>query len=421
MIVEIALNLLRKSDEIQAYLRDRFRWFVIDEYQDLGASMHTFTTFIVDTLQVNVLAVGDPNQSIYESNQVEESYISSLQSKESFSEAIETTKCYRFGDRLIAASLSIIRKNLNYVGASKYGAGEIHFHKFNTLEDQCNWVVSTLVPNLYQLTDNPSNIAILYRQRGAIPNEIRRSIKDKSINQDELEYADERNNELPDSPIIKWLRQCADWSLMYHRQDTDSLNKFPELFNSYLSLLKSAKEKPSQNDEFQLELDLLNTLSSFSKTDIKATEWLEEVCRALRIQNLLRLAGNRTGELEDLDDLITRQTIGIKLEQITLKTDPRKVVLTTMHSSKGREFDYVILPGTQNLIMPWSGPENLDSSRRLFYVACTRAKKAVYIIYSNSTEILMPWGRTQICALSPFISDMKSTLSRLDKFPELVN
>jgi DNA helicase-2/ATP-dependent DNA helicase PcrA len=412
MIVEKAVQCVRNIDEVKRYIRERFPWFLIDEYQDLGGSLHALTLTLVNELDIDVLAVGDPNQMIYDFAGAREDYVEELKTHAKFSKPIETVTCYRFGNRLIAASKSVIGRCIPYIAHSNCTEGQLSFLEFGTLREQCDWIVSELVPSLIDKTDDPDSVAILYRQRGAVPDVIRRAIADPLINQSQIEYFDERNTSLPDSPIIRWLRECADWSMAFRTEDTASLNRFPQLIDHYLDLLRSARRRPSEDDIFQVELHLRNVLLKYSDLDIQAVDWIIQVCHELEINILLEQAGNRTGEIEDLKDLVETHSPGKLMKDLTLQAESGKVLFTTMHSSKGREFDYVILPGVQDHIMPWFGAENLLSSRRLFYVACTRAKKAVYVVYSNLTEpIEMPWGELQRCPASPFIDEMKNAIA----------
>jgi len=408
-IVAKSIDFIRSSEVVHRYIREKFPWFLIDEYQDLGGSLHALALTLVQDVGVKVLAVGDPDQMIYDFTGASITYFEELKTLPSFDNPIETKVCYRFGNRLVASSSIVIGRQLSYLGHESCSIGNISFHELPTLSEQCDWIVSALIPDLLGQGYLPESIAVLYRQRGSIPDELRRAIGDSNVNHHQVDFIDERDTNLPDSPIIRWIRECADWSVSYREKNTATLNLFPDLLNQYLDLLNSANQRPSDNDELDIEILLKNVLIKYSIPSMDATEWVKQFCRDLRVVRLLELAGNRSGELEDLADIQNIHFLNREIRDVVLQSQTGKVVLTTMHSSKGREFDVVILPGTQQNIMPWSGKSNEASSRRLFYVACTRARKDLHILYSELTEpIEMPWGEFKRCPKSTFIDELRA-------------
>ncbi len=135
--------------------------------------------------------------------------------------------------------------------------------------------------------------------------------------------------------------------------------------------------------------------------------------------------------LDDFEELIAATEMGGSLEGYRLMDFSNegkiqgKVVLTTLHSSKGRQFDAVIMPGLQETILPsrrWSRqlqeyekptPKALVDDRRLFYVGFTRARKYVFLVYSDTFE--NKWGYTVALGPSRFVLEVKQRVEEVER------
>lgn len=210
MVIQLALEMIRSAEWIAAYLGLEFAWLIVDEYQDLGASLHTLVLHLIKSSNVKVLAVGDPDQIIFADAGSSQEYLFDLANNHGFN-YVETDLCYRFGSRLISASLEALqasdtRKRQYRQASSVTTPGEIHFcYGHWDVNDLGNYLRDSLLPELIQKASDPSAIAVLYAQKGDIVDALRRSFTGR------IEFTDERNAKWPTSPIVEWLRQCADW------------------------------------------------------------------------------------------------------------------------------------------------------------------------------------------------------------------
>lgn len=405
MIIQWAVNALNSSSDVAAYIAYHFGWILIDEYQDLGGGLHKLAVDIVEKTDIKMLAVGDPNQLIYEFTGADAYYMTELIDKFGF-EKIETEICYRFGAKLIAASSGALGKYLPYRPALDVVSthGEVRFWNYNTkkatdMTDQ--FVYEFLLQN--ELSKN-KDTAILYVRNNNIADAMRMSLQRYDI-----DYVDEKNSLFPDGPIIVWLRKCAEWALTYISGNLNSTNLFSDLFSTYCSILRDAGLKFTEDEEERLEEYFLQTLLRNAETDFLALSWLDELCKELQIFAYLEQASNRKGEIRDLLELMNllkHET----LADIRISHSDKGIILTTIHSAKGREFDTVILLGVQNGELPWAGKADNISFRNQFYVACTRARKELHLVTSPNLEVIMPWGELKTLSASPYIQNIKNAI-----------
>jgi superfamily I DNA/RNA helicase len=167
----------------------------------------------------------------------------------------------------------------------------------------------------------------------------------------------------------------------------ESPYSFEQLYVFYSSLLCDAGLRVSDEDIQQSRYSLLAVLKNSRLDHLSLLDWLISVCEQLRIEHLLSEAGNRTGELEDLLELkrvLKDERAQETLESISYNSKRGKLVLTTIHSAKGREFEFSVVAGVENGLIPWNNaPKKDEHFRRLLYVACTRAKYETHLVYSS--------------------------------------
>src|SRR5579859_2250136 len=385
MIVEHAVAILRDYEFVRKAIEYQFRWFLIDEYQDLGGGLHSLVLSLLDR-SIKFLVVGDRNQLIYDFSGANEVYFTELEAKGFL--VVPTVKCYRFGSRVIEKSNRILGKDLIYEPSTEVrDTGDIVLiSKPDNLQLHANYAVLDLLPDLSQQVEDLSQIAILFRRRKKSEWDIVDCLIDSFAKPEAqkscLEAHLERSDDLLESPIIDWLCKCAAWALP--NADPPTLNNFPNLIHFYRELLRDAGNVPVTSNDMEIETGFQNILLNYDPQAMAVKEWIQGVGTELRLGELLRHAEKRKGDLFDLRVLFSssKPTLERKMSEIALDAGVGKVVVTTMHKSKGREFDYVILPAIDDGMWDLKGSDQKkDSVRRLLYVACTRAKKITYVLH----------------------------------------
>ena len=415
MMIRWSVNAVDRYQVVKSYLQHHFEWIIIDEYQDLGGGLHYLAKLLIRKVGMKLLAVGDPNQLIFEFNGSDKKYLAELASPASGLQfqVLQTEICYRFGAKLIAASAGALGKyNLPYTPDPTIVKtdGDIELYRgegtreVNQLTD---FIADTLLPDLFKSYEIDDRIAILYPRGGQIVDELR-----KSLQKANYKFADERDSRLPGSPTINWLRKCADWVLAYRDKNTRILNLFPELVHEYEIMMRDAGYSYDQeNDPAYLENHLLNTLKESLTHELDALEWLRAMLSRLKLMRILEISGNKKGDLRDLTE-IEAQISGLSLGEIGHTALDQRIVLTTIHSSKGQEYDCVVLIGAQEGELPWRNRTSHTSFKNRMYVACTRAKKALSIVYADNLHIYTAYNEWEHFPPSPYLKSIRQSLKK---------
>lgn len=414
MIIRWSVNAVARHQIVKNFLRHHFEWIIIDEYQDLGGGLHHLAKLLIHKVGMKLLAVGDPNQLIFEFNGSDKRYLEELTSPASGLQfqVLQTEICYRFGTKLIAASGGALgRHDLPYIPDTTVvkTVGDIEFYRGDGTKEVgelTDFIAETVLPKLFKSYEIEDRVAILYPRGGQIVNELRRSLQNANY-----KFADERDSRLPGSPVINWLRKCADWVLAYRDKNTRILKLFPELVHEYEIMMRDAGYTyDHENEPSYLDNHLLNTLKESLIYEEDALEWLRAILSRLKLVRMLEISGNKKGDLRDLME-IEIQISGLSLAEIGNTALDQRIVLTTIHSSKGQEYDCVVLVGAQEGELPWRNRASDTSFKNIMYVACTRARKALHIVYADSLYIYTAYNKWEYFPPSPYLTSIKQALN----------
>ena len=392
MIAE-ALNLIERQPAICAYVAARFPWLLVDEYQDLGGPLHRLVVCLVEHADIKVFAVGDPDQTVYDFTGANPRYLLELADRQDF-ETIRLRFNYRSGKRLILASEAALSppEPRNYQPDPKrLDPGEVYFEDVEGGYDaQARAVARSIIPQLDKQGIRREEIAILYRSSGRLFQAVRRELTEAGV-----PFSAERDGLFPRSPFVRWLQRAAGWGVA----DVGSSIEFDELIEPYSSWLQQAGLNSPSGGGMEARKRLYEFLTQSAKEDLRLDQWIEAAKRELQLTKLLTLA-DLPDSVEDLETLLTNARAGGTIETFTVADFARdgkmvgRIRLTTLHSSKGRQFDAVIMPGMQEAVLParsWDSrrrayaqpsPRTMREDRRLFYVGFTRARRFVFLLFS---------------------------------------
>ena len=439
------VELLENNEEIRKYYQNKFKYILVDEYQDTNHAQYVLTSILADKYR-NICVVGDDDQSIYKFRGATIENILSFEERYPDARVIRLEQNYRSTQTILDAANAVIANNQQRKGKKLWtdnGAGEkIVVNTAYDEREEARFIADTVMKNvsngvtmhdhavLYRMNAQSSTVenafvraGIPYRIIGGLRFYERKEIKDA------LAYLTLVNNTADNVRLRRIInepkRGIGDTTLNHASEIAAGLgiSIFDVISNAgaYPALSRAA----AKLNEFSA---LINELVEASQ-ELKPSELLEMTLNKTgyyislnadketaedRKQNLKELKNNIIRYEEENDE----PDLNGFLEEIALMTDidnynanTDAVVMMTLHSAKGLEFPYVFIVGMEEGVFPGTqsiyNPEDMEEERRLAYVGITRAKKMLYL--TNARTRLM-FGSTTHNPQSRFVNEIPSKL-----------
>lgn len=406
-MVLTGLQIIASNPVIADLVVSRYPWIAVDEYQDLFKPLHRLV-LALRAAGGHVFAVGDPDQCVNEYAGGDPRYLQELCAAAGM-KTVGLRFNYRSGGRIVTAAQAGLAQSRNYVPQKhRASEGQVFFGSVNGgLGDQARLIAEQLIPQALAAGTALEQIAVLYRASGPVQDALQLALTNANI-----AFTTERDLRLPKSPVAIWLRHAA--ARAVSAAGASTMN---ELARTYRYL---------QPPSIRLESWLANRLLLAQACepvapDTPTADWVARFAHITDLRQLLGANAVRGQDLADVNELADEsQTTTAVGEFARGTTVVGKVVLTTLHSSKGREFDHVVLPALQQGILPdgvpWEGwrskASTLSADRRLFYVGLTRARHRVDLVYSNRLTPLRPKLRKYgDMPPSQFVAEVQSRLN----------
>ena len=445
-IILLTVKLLQENEDIRCSYQRKFRYVLVDEYQDTNHLQYLLTSLLAGGHE-NICVVGDDDQSIYRFRGATIENILSFEKQYRGARVIRLEQNYRSTQSILNAANAVIAHNLDRKGKRLWtsnGAGQpITVYEAADEGSEANFVAGQILAK--SKGKDFKNFAILYRtnaqsnaleyamKRNGIPYRVIGGTRffDRAEVKDMLAYLCVINNRADDLRLKRIINnpprglgaKSVETAERLARAGQMPLYEVVSDPNSYAPL-----EKPAA--KFLQFTALIEGLAQLLEEGLSLPDFYEEVLIRTGYVDMLKAKDteeNRT-RLENVRELkssIRSYEEGAKengdiptlagfLEEIALYTDIEQyhegddaVVMMTMHSSKGLEFPHVFLVGFEDGLFPGmraiGDREEMEEERRLCYVAITRAKETLTIRHARQR---MLYGRTSAAMASRFLKEL---------------
>ena len=442
-IILHTVRLLQQFDDVREYYQKKFRYVLIDEYQDTNNLQYLLASTLAGGYE-NFCVVGDDDQSIYRFRGATIENILSFEKQYPGCRTIRLEENYRSTRHILEASNAVIRNNQGRKGKelwTRAGEGEkLHLYTAMNENDEARYVAEQVMEDYSQ--GRPwKDHAVLYRmnaqsnqleqafKRNGIPYRIIGGTRffDRAEVKDMIAYLAVLNNPEDDLRLTRiinnpprgiGLKTVEAAQEVARRENTslyaviDHARQYPELERSagklavFTSLMGELRELLGKMplDQFYEELIVRTGYGTMLETKNTVED-------RTRLENVRELLTSIRGYLENAGD---EPSLAGFLDEIALYTDldshdPDQdcVVMMTMHSAKGLEFPVVFVVGAEEGIFPGiraiGEQDEMEEERRLCYVAMTRAKEKLYLTCANQR---MLFGRTSSNRPSRFLEEI---------------
>ena len=441
-IIYLTVKLLQEHEDLRTYYQRKFRYVLVDEYQDTNHSQYLLTSLLAGGYE-NICVVGDDDQSIYRFRGATIANILNFEKQYQGSRVIRLEQNYRSTQSILNAANAVIAHNIGRKGKRLWtanGQGDaVTVYEAGDEGQEANYVASRIIAG----TRNGkfSDYAILYRtnaqsnaleyafKRNGIPYRIFGGTRffDRAEVKDMLAYLCLINNRTDDLRLKRIINnpprglgpkaldtaqrmaESADLPLYAVVSDPYSFGPLEKSAAKFMDFTVMIEDLAQLLEDGMSLLDFYDQVmerSGYARMlEMKPTEE-----NKTRLENIKELKSSIHTYMEQSDE----PTLAGFLEEVSLYTDidnynegEDAVVMMTMHAAKGLEFPHVFLVGFEDGLFPGmraiGDREEMEEERRLCYVAITRAKKNLTITHARQR---MLYGRTNAAMASRFLKEI---------------
>ena len=435
------VELFQAKQEVLEYYQDRFRYIMVDEYQDTNTVQFKLVSLLAAKYR-NICVVGDDDQSIYRFRGANIKNILSFEETFPGAKVIKLEQNYRSTKMILDSANEVIKNNSGRKDKTLWTENEVGerpvFREFGSSFDEAEWVVRDIVKKggpwkdyaiLYR-TNAQSRLFeekciaynLPYRLVGGVNFYQRKEIKDilcylKTIANGRDDLAVQRIINVPKRGIgamsVARVNMFAMENDMSFYEALERVQAVPGIGKAALKIGVFT----DQIGEFRKMLREEKTIKDVIEAVLEKTGYREElkeegeVETESRLENIEELINKAVSYWESADE----PSLSEFLEEVALVADidsmdesEDRIILMTLHSAKGLEFPYVYLVGMEDGLFPsmmslMEGPEALEEERRLCYVGITRAEKRLTLTAAKSRMVK---GEMQYARTSRFINEI---------------
>ena len=440
------VRLLQQSEECRQYYRDRFKYILVDEYQDTSVAQFQLV-YLLGCVHQNVCVVGDDDQSIYRFRGATIENILSFEQHFPGAQVIRLEQNYRSTSNILNAANCVIRNNRGRKGKTLWtenGEGaRVHHFEAESETDEAQYVAGVIGKNLRdgaQLKDH----AVLYRMnaqsgpietyfaRSGIPYKIvggqrfydRKEVKDiisyfsvVANSQDDLRLRriiNEPARKIGAATVDKMASiaaagQCSMLEVAGRAGEYPELGRAAAALGKFYALIGRLREILEKESLDEFAAQVLELTGYKAMLEAQGEEGQTRLENLGQLVSSVRTYADQKGEEATLAGFLEEVALISDIDNYDENAD--RVVMMTMHAAKGLEFPYVFILGLEEGIFPSEmsrySDEDLEEERRLCYVGITRAKKELWL---TSSRCRMLFGQTRRNRPSRFLEEIDPNL-----------
>lgn len=462
-LILLTVKLLRERPEILENYQNKFRYILVDEYQDINLAQYQLIKLLSGKYH-NLFVVGDPDQSIYRFRGADLSNILRFEEDFPHSKVIKLEQNYRSTKVILEGATNLIKYNRNRkekeLWTDKKGGEKIRCFEAASALDEAVFVSQEIIQLNNKEGKDFKDFAILYRtnaqsrafeevfNKQRIPFKVigglrfyeRKEVKDILAY---LRFIYDQKDEISFLRIINNTKLGIGKITLSKIEDLAKKNdlNFNQALKQGLKVIKISADRIEGIKKFTFLIDEFIE----KKNKIKGSELLIKLIQAIDYYKELEKEGEfkAQSKIENIKELILAvqefeennvdKSLSAFLEYVALITDidlykgeEDVVTVMTLHSAKGLEFPVVFITGFEEGIFPHSRSvnkeEELEEERRLCYVGMTRAKEKLYLTYAWRRNLN---GNTLFNSVSRFLNEIpkhlqeKVSVKEVEEIPSL--
>ena len=439
------VELFRNCPDVLAGYQERFKYIMVDEYQDTNTAQFEFVRLIADKYK-NICVVGDDDQSIYKFRGANIRNILDFEHHYPNVLVIRLEQNYRSTGVILDAANAVIKNNFGRKEKSLWtekDKGErVHLRQFETGYEEAEFIASDIKTSNYNGSSNYRENAVLYRTNAqsrmleekfimlGVPYKVvgginfysRKEIKDilaylKTIDNGLDDLAVKRIINVPKRGIgATTIGRIEEYALannislydaMSMANSIDTIRKASEKVLDFVSMIQVLRTKAKNLPVDELIKELLDTTGYLKELEEGDDEDAED--RIDNIDEFITKATNYEEENDETSLTMFLQEVSLVADIDSVDRDDNRVLLMTLHSAKGMEFKRVYLAGMEDGLFPSymtissDSDDELEEERRLCYVGITRAMEELTITYAKSRMVR---GEMHYNAVSRFVKEI---------------
>lgn len=444
------VELFQTDPEVLDYYQERFRYIMVDEYQDTNTAQFQLIRLLAGKYK-NLCVVGDDDQSIYKFRGANIYNILNFEKHFSDAKTIKLEQNYRSTQNILDAANHVIANNVGRKAKALWTANDagdkVEFEQFDNAYEEADYIASDIASGVREGSYHYGDYAVLYRTNAQsrlfeerfivsnIPYKIvggvnfyaRKEVKDllaylKTIDNAKDDLAVRRIINVPKRGIgATTLNRVSDYAASYDIGFYDALKQAEEIpsigksvakIKPFVTFIQTMRSKLPYIDISELMREIIETTGYVKELEAEGTE--EATARIENIDELLSkvVAYESAEENPTLSGFLEEVALVADIDSLEEGSD--YVVLMTLHSAKGLEFPKVYLAGMEDGLFPSymsitsdHSSEELEEERRLAYVGITRAMRELAITCARQRMIR---GETQYNKVSRFVKEIPSEL-----------